>query len=270
MLARYSSAVVKDASVHHQRWLSDEPPQTVWHLHDVIQFLRHSETANHTITVSTQQFVGCVEVRKEPGLEHRLSKRSLFFPYATISVTCVDLRVRHYECLAGEDCLQTCAIILLHNGVWSLSLKASFSTSLSTASRRCWRGYTLSFIDFKTTWVKGLNQLTEMDEDRKRQVDSLPCNATVVNNYNAEVPVRGHAVVPELQHLYAASRSPNTHLAENRLSTDFCDWSEVTDGLLWETWREKGRVRRGKEGEKKRSSGIFLWLFRSALNMRLT
>lgn len=102
MLARYSSAVVKDASVHHQRWLSDEPPQTVWHLHDVIQFLRHSETANHTITVSMQQFVGCVEVRKEPGLEHRLSKRSLFFPYATISVTCVDLRVRHYECLAGE------------------------------------------------------------------------------------------------------------------------------------------------------------------------
>lgn len=160
-----------------------------------------------------------------------------------------------------RDCLQTCAIILLHNGVWSLSLKASFSTSLSTASRRCWRGYTLSFIDFKTTWVKGLNQLTEMDEDRKRQVDSLPSNATVVNNYNAEVPVRGHAVVPELQHLYAASRSPNTHLAENRLSTDFCDWSEVTDGLLWETWRQKGRVRRGKEGEKKRSSGIFLWLF---------
>lgn len=27
-----------------------------------------------------------------------------------------------------------------------------------------------------------------------------------------------------------------THLAENRLSSDFCDWSEVTDGLLWETW----------------------------------
>lgn len=34
---------------------------------------------------------------------------------------------------------------------------------------------------------------------------------------------------------YAASLSPVTHLAEKRLSTDFCDWSEVTDGLLWET-----------------------------------
>lgn len=31
------------------------------------------------------------------------------------------------------------------------------------------------------------------------------------------------------------------------LSTDFCDWSEVTDGLLWETWTQRGRVRRGKE-----------------------
>lgn len=80
-VSHYSSAVVKDASVHHQRWLSDEPPQTVWHLHDVIQFLRHSETANHTITVSMQQFVGCVEVRKEPGLEHRLS--SFLFSFLT-------------------------------------------------------------------------------------------------------------------------------------------------------------------------------------------
>lgn len=30
-------------------------------------------------------------------------------------------------------------------------------------------------------------------------------------------------------------KDPNTHLAENRLSSDFCDWSEVTDGLRWET-----------------------------------
>lgn len=76
-----------------------------------------------------------------------------------------------------RDCVQTCAIILLHNGVWPLSLKASFSTSLSTTSRRCWCNYRLSFIDFKTTWAKGLNQRTEMDEDKKCQVDSLPCNA---------------------------------------------------------------------------------------------
>lgn len=65
------------------------------------------------------------------------------------------------------------------------------------------------------------------------------------------------------------SQSPNTHLAENRLSTDFCDWSEVTDGLLWETWGQKGRVRQGKEGEKKRSSGIFCD-FSIQLNMSLT
>lgn len=65
--------------------------------------------------------------------------------------------------------------------------------------------------------------------------DSLPCEMAVKKNYNAEVPVFAHAVVPQLQHIYAASLLPITHLAEKRLSTDFCDWSEVTDGLLWET-----------------------------------
>lgn len=32
--------------------------------------------------------------------------------------------------------------------------------------------------------------------------------------------------------------SVNTHLAEKRLSTDLCEWSEVTDGLLWEAERK--------------------------------
>lgn len=48
-----------------------------------------------------------------------------------------------------------------------------------------------------------------------------------------------HGVAPQLRRNYAASLSPVTHLAEKRLSTDFCDWSEVTDGLLWETSRQK-------------------------------
>ena len=68
--------------------------------------------------------------------------------------------------------------------------------------------------------------------------------------YMAEVPVSVHAVVPQLLHIYVASQCPITHLAEKRLSTDFCDWSEVTDGLLWETWRQRGRVRQGEEREK--------------------
>lgn len=29
------------------------------------------------------------------------------------------------------------------------------------------------------------------------------------------------------------------YLAENRLSSDFCDWSEVTDGLLGDTWKQE-------------------------------
>lgn len=48
-----------------------------------------------------------------------------------------------------------------------------------------------------------------------------------------------YAAVPQLQSIHAASRYPHTYLAEKRLSTDFCDWSEVTDGLLWETWGER-------------------------------
>lgn len=47
-----------------------------------------------------------------------------------------------------------------------------------------------------------------------------------------------------------------THLAEKRLSTDFCDWSEVTDGLLWETERQKdrdeNRVRCQEQRERKK------------------
>lgn len=31
----------------------------------------------------------------------------------------------------------------------------------------------------------------------------------------------------------------HTHLAEKRLSTDLCEWSEVTVGLLWEAERER-------------------------------
>lgn len=44
-------------------------------------------------------------------------------------------------------------------------------------------------------------------------------------------------------------QNPNTHLAENRLSSDLCDWSEVTDGLLWDTWshRDRDRVRNREE-----------------------
>lgn len=38
-------------------------------------------------------------------------------------------------------------------------------------------------------------------------------------------------------------KNRNTHLAENRLSSDFCDWSEVTDGLRWETWSHRDRDR---------------------------
>lgn len=36
--------------------------------------------------------------------------------------------------------------------------------------------------------------------------------------------------------------SIDTHLAEKRLSTDLCEWSEVTDGLLWEAERESRLV----------------------------
>lgn len=43
------------------------------------------------------------------------------------------------------------------------------------------------------------------------------------------------SAVPRLPRLYVGGKDPNTHLAENRLSSDFCDWSEVTDGLRWET-----------------------------------
>lgn len=55
------------------------------------------------------------------------------------------------------------------------------------------------------------------------------------------------AVKPQVQYNYSANLSPVTHLAEKRLSTDFCDWSEVTDGLLWETSRQKQGYTRDEE-----------------------
>lgn len=71
------------------------------------------------------------------------------------------------------------------------------------------------------------------------------------SNYNTHlVP---NVVVAQPQHINSASKPPITHLAEKRLSTDFCDWSEVTEGLLWETWRQqdtkRGRVSQGKQRE---------------------
>lgn len=100
-----------------------------------------------------------------------------------------------------------------------------------------------------------------MDEDE--DVKRIPCLVRQQNNYKAEVLVFAHAVVPQLQHIYVASLSPNTHLAEKMLSTDFCDWSDVTDGLLWETWRQRGRVRQGKERENEAVAFSVTYLFSS-------
>jgi len=76
----------------------------------------------------------------------------------------------------------------------------------------------------------------------------------------AQFPVFAHAVGPQLQNICIASKSPITHLAEKRLSINFCDWSEVTDGLLWKTWkqreRDRGTIR--QEQERERSSGILV------------
>lgn len=43
------------------------------------------------------------------------------------------------------------------------------------------------------------------------------------------------SAMPHLPQIYVGGKNPNTYLAEKRLSSDFCDWSEVTDGLRWET-----------------------------------
>lgn len=83
-----------------------------------------------------------------------------------------------------------------------------------------------------------------MDKDDVKNifcpVKQSNCNTHLVLN----------VVVAQPQHINSASKPPITHLAEKRLSTDFCDWSEVTEGLLWETWRQqdtkRGRVSQGK------------------------
>lgn len=61
------------------------------------------------------------------------------------------------------------------------------------------------------------------------------------------------SAAPQLANIYVGGQNSNTHLAENRLSSDFCDWSEVTDGLLGEA----GRHRNG-DSEKR-------WYFRRRL-----
>lgn len=45
------------------------------------------------------------------------------------------------------------------------------------------------------------------------------------------------SAAPQSANVDVGGQNPNTHLAEKRLSSDFCDWSEVTDGLLGETGR---------------------------------
>lgn len=54
-------------------------------------------------------------------------------------------------------------------------------------------------------------------------MNSLPCKAAAEKNKEAEFLVVARAVVPQLQRVCVARQPPNTHLAENRLSTDFCD-----------------------------------------------
>lgn len=64
---------------------------------------------------------------------------------------------------------------------------------------------------------------------------------------------------------------PISHLAEKRLSTNFCDWSEVTEGLLWKTRRQRSRrsIRQAqeRERERERSRGHFSQSFRSEYDL---
>ena len=74
--------------------------------------------------------------------------------------------------------------------------------------------------------------------------------AAVEHNTEAEFLIVAQAEYLQQQHICVGRRSPNTYLAENRLSNDFCDWSEVTDGLLWEAWRQRGKNKGRRDIEK--------------------